>query len=183
MYFLNFFPLEEQYSNNAKTDELIIDPRTGHVTICTSTAKEYASSSKGMESDLNGLLSLKDKFYNEYLLISDELEDVVNKLLESKDNINKIIATITECRDKLNEISGYSQKLLEMYDSQYKRYNRYLYNEMEPFRSIVRENTKKVIIIENLLDELFLLGSDVESIRKINKEKLNEVKKSVGLTI
>lgn len=183
MYFLNFFPLEEQYSNNAKTDELIIDPRTGHVTICTSTAKEYASSSKSMESELNGLLSLKDKFYNEYLLVSDELEDVVNKLIESKENINKIIETIIDCRDKLNEISGYSKKLLELYDSQYKRYNRFLYNEMEPFRSITKENTKKIIIIENIVDELFLLGSDIDGIRSINNDKLNEIKKSVGLTI
>lgn len=182
MYFLNIFPLEEQYLNNAKTDELIVDPRTGHITICKKEGSEFVSLSKDLEAELNGLLSLKDRFYKEYLEISETLEEIIRKTTESKDNINDIINSINEIRNKLTEINGYANKLLAQFNMQYKAYNKYLYNTLLPIRNLLAENTKKVVIIENTLDELLLLSNDIETMRAINKEYLIDVIEMIGMT-
>lgn len=183
MYFLNFFPLEEQYINSAHQDELIVDPRTGHITVCTKAGTDFESSSKKLEADINGLLSLKDRFYNEYILVSDELEEVVRTMQECKDNINIILNTIATCTDKLNEINGYASTLLAEFDIQYKAYNRYLYTEMQPFRSLVSQNVKRVIILENTLDEMRLLYQDIEDLREINNRFLKEIANIIGMTL
>lgn len=183
MYFLNFFPLEEQYLNSAKKDELVVDPRTGHITICTTAGTDFASSSKTLEAEINGLLSLKDRYYNEYILVSDELEEIVKRLQECKNSINDILNTIIACTDKLTEINGYANTLLNDYDLKYKAYNRYLYTDMTPFRSIVAQNVKRVIILENTIDEMMLLSQDIEEIREDNKAKLQEVARTIGMTL
>lgn len=181
MYFLNIFPLEEQYLNNAKTDELVVDPKTGHITICTDEGTEFLSNSKDMEADLNGLLSLKDRFYKEYLSISDELEDAVNKLTVCRENIKEINNTISNCQIKLININQLADSLLTTYDAQYKKYNRYLFNDMETFRRITRENSKKLIAINIILDEVKLLSQDINSIRSINNSTVSNIKKLLKL--
>lgn len=182
MYFLNIFPLEEQYLNNAKTDELIVDPRTGHITICTKAGSEFVSMSKDLEAELNGLLSLKDRFYKEYIEISDILEEVIRKTTESKNNINDILNSIKEIKNKLTEINGYANTLLAQFNSQYKSYNNYLYNILAPIKNILGENTKKIVIIENTLDELLLLSNDIEDMRQINKDYLTNIIEMIGMT-
>lgn len=182
MYFLNIFPLEKQYLNNAKTDELIVDPRTGHITICTKAGSEFVSMSKDLEAELNGLLSLKDRFYKEYIEISDILEEVIRKTTESKNNINDILNSIKEIKNKLTEINGYANTLLAQFNSQYKSYNNYLYNILAPIKNILGENTKKIVIIENTLDELLLLSNDIEAMRQINKDYLTNIIEMIGMT-
>lgn len=181
MYYLNIFPLEEQYKNNASTDELIIDPKTGHITIKTPSG--YSSESRTLEAELNGLLSLKDRFYNEYIQISDELEDAVNKLNICRENIRTINATIADCISKLNRINVAAEALLKTYDKQYRQYNKYLYADMENFRRLTRENIKKVIYIENIIDEIILLHEDMEDIRYINNKRLEYVKENKDIVL
>ena len=175
MYYLNIFPLEEQYMNNAKTDELIIDPQTGHITVCTNAGTSYVSNSKDMEAELNGLVSLKNRFYNEYMSISDKLEDSASKLLEDGANYTAINENIATCRSDLTTVTADANYLLTIYDAKYKKYNGYLYNEMEGFKNIIKENTKKIIVINILLDEIKLLSQDVTHIYNKNSSELVRV--------
>ena len=176
MYFLNIFPLEEQYMNNAKTDELIIDPKTGHITVCTNTGTGYISNSKDMEAELNGLVSTKNRFYNEYITISDQLEDAASKLLEDRSNLGTILESIDECKANLAKVTEDAMYLLTIYDTKYKKYNNYLYNEMQSFKDIIRENTKKVIVIDILVEEMQILSQDITHIADNNNKVLNDIK-------
>ena len=181
MYYLNVFPLEEKYSNNAALNELIIDPKTGHITVCIEAGSKYVSKTKDLEIELNSLLSLKDKLYREYITISDELEDAVRKLENCRDNIGSINAALAENRAKLLTIGIESDRLLKLYDSQYKIYHKYLYADMENFRIIAKENVKKIIAISILQDELELLSVDIELLRKHNNDTLAEIKNRLGM--
>lgn len=180
MYYLNIFPLEEKYINNAVAGELIIDPKTGHITVCSSAGK-YVSKTKELEMELNSLLSLKDKLYNEYIAISDDLEDAVRKLEFCRESIQSINASLADSKSKLITIGIEADRLLKEYDEQYKKYNKYLYSDMENFRILIKENVKKIIAVSIIQDELELLYQDVEYLRKTNNKSIERIKNLLGI--
>ena len=184
---IRIFPTEEKYIPYVKADpdpsvgELIINPKSGDLTIVDNVETEegvsivFKSATKDYEAKLDNFLILKEELFRDYIKVSDDLEETVMRLTNGRNTYIDTRAVLNDLENKILFINSRTQQLLEEYNSSYRTYNKFLFNDIKNFKTILTDNTIKLINIEFILKEINFLCDDLIAIQTINEEQLNAI--------
>lgn len=178
---IRIFPTEEKYIPYVKADpsvgELIINPKSGDLSIVENEGGSivFKSATKDYEAKLDNFLMLKEELFRDYIKVSDDLEETVMRLTNGRNTYIDTRAVLNDLENKILFINSRTQQLLEEYNSSYRTYNKFLFNDIKNFKTILTDNTIKLINIEFILKEINFLCDDLIAIQTINEEQLNAI--------
>ena len=182
---IRIFPTDEKYISYVKAKpsdgELIINPKSGDLTIVDNVETEegvstvFKSATKDYEAKLDNFLILKEELFRDYIKVSDDLEETVMRLTNGRNTYIDTRAVLNDLENKILFINSRTQQLLEEYNSSYRTYNKFLFNDIKNFKTILTDNTIKLINIEFILKEINFLCDDLIAIQTINEEQLNAI--------
>lgn len=182
---IRIFPTDEKYISYVKAKpsdgELIINPKSGDLTIVETEGEGeggsivFKSATKDYEAKLDNFLILKEELFRDYIKVSDDLEETVMRLTNGRNTYIDTRAVLNDLENKILFINSRTQQLLEEYNSSYRTYNKFLFNDIKNFKTILTDNTIKLINIEFILKEINFLCDDLIAIQTINEEQLNAI--------
>lgn len=184
---IRIFPTDEKYISYVKAKpsvgELIINPKSGDLSIVDGNINEdgsissivFKSATKDYEAKLDNFLILKEELFRDYIKVSDDLEETVMRLTNGRNTYIDTRAVLNDLENKILFINSRTQQLLEEYNSSYRTYNKFLFNDIKNFKTILTDNTIKLINIEFILKEINFLCDDLIAIQTINEEQLNAI--------
>lgn len=180
-YSINIFPTDEKYARYVKASpvdgELLVNPKDGHLTVVVTdgSSVEFKSATKEKEATLDMLLTLKEELFRDYIKVSDDLEGIVLLLENARTNYITLRTTLNEIYNKILFINSRTEELLKDYNKVYKTYNKFIFEDMDNFKKILSDNTKKLLSIEFIMKELNVLCTDLEAIRATNNSQLDAI--------
>lgn len=175
---LNIFPLQEKNMNSAVKGEIILDPKTAHITIKNEvhSVEKFLSQTKELETELNSLIKMKDEMYLQYENVEITLQEILSKFLMDKKYCIEIRDKLNDIETKLRGLQAQLTLMLNKFSEYYKNHYDFLYNDLKKFMKQLSLNTVKVVKIKFTLDELEFLYNDYKTISGRNTKNLNDIK-------
>ncbi|WCS68402.1 hypothetical protein Goe21_02930 [Bacillus phage vB_BsuM-Goe21] len=158
---------------NAKEGEIILDKKTGHVTIKHNG--KYKSKTKELEARANALLSYKNKLVKKFIELAEEIERLLNSIDVLKDDTKKVRDRAEELYVSLTELDADVESLMTLIDNFCKELKDFQYKEIRPFLDPIVDNLKDILKLKATIDEMKFLANDITNQKISNKSGLDQI--------
>jgi|GEM_PF-4880877 len=158
-YYIIIRPLLEKYMMNAKEGEIILDKKTGHLTIKHNG--KFISKTKELEARINALLGWKNELVKQFIDLSNRIDILVNELDKLKDRTNQLNETIQKLMNELAELEIQLNLYLSQVDEFCRQIKIFQYQTTKPYLDAIVANLRNLIRLTFVIRESNFLLSDI----------------------
>jgi uncharacterized coiled-coil DUF342 family protein len=166
-------PLLEKNMLNAKEGEIILDKKTGHVTIKHNG--KYKSKTKELEARVNALLGFKNQLVKKFIELAERIDILVAGMDKIRDDTRDIKEEALNLYNDLLELSDAIDSLFEQVDNFVLDLKDFQYKEIRPHLDPIVRNLKSLLLIKANVEEFTFLSNDVNNQKVSNKQGLDKV--------